>query len=281
MANSVVDAGTYIGDPVVDYVKPQQMLETIVETGASKKDLSAGNIFVRGMLGGGFLAFPTSMAFWGVAQGLPPIVAALIFPFGFIIINMIQVDLLTGYFALIPVAFIHRRMTFGEVLRVWFWVWLGNLAGSVLYAVMLWDALTITGMTADSTGIAKVVIKVAEAKSLHYAQFGAAGWLAAMVKGMLCNWMVTLGTVVPFTARSVVGKAITTFVPIYMFFSMAWEHLVVNMFVFPAAMLFGGPISMYDWWIVNEIPVTIGNFLGGFLFTGAAISFLYYARPKR
>ena len=144
---------------------------------------------------------------------------------------------------------------------------------------MLWDALTLTGATADTTGLSKVLITVASAKSLHYEQFGMAGALAALVKGMLCNWMVTLGVVVPYSARSVIGKAIATFVPIYMFFSMAWEHMVVNMFIFPAAMLLGGPISMYDFWIANEIPVTIGNFLGGFLFTGAAISWVYYTKP--
>ena len=68
-----------------------------------------------------------------------------------------------------------------------------------------------------------------------------AGAFAALVKAMLCNWMVTLGVVLPFTARSVIGKAIATFVPIYMFFAMGYEHMVVNQFIIPTAMLFGCP----------------------------------------
>jgi formate transporter len=60
------------------------------------------------------------------------------------------------------------------------------------------------------------------------AQFGIAGAWAAVVKGMLCNWMVTVGVVLPYAARSVIGKAIATWVPIYMFFAMGYEHMVVN-----------------------------------------------------
>ena len=75
-----------------------------------------------------------------------------------------------------------------------------------------------------------------------------------------------------------IGKAIATFVPIYMFFAMGYEHMVVNQFIIPTAMMFGAPISQYDFWVGNQVPVTIGNFLGGFLFTGAALGWLFYTR---
>jgi formate/nitrite transporter len=272
------DHGTYVGTPVVDYVRGPQVVQTMIEAGASKKDLSAGEIFVRGMFGGAFLGFGTSLAFLAVAQGIPPIVAALIFPVGFICITLLGVDLITGYFALVPLAFIHRRMTFGELLRAWFWVWLGNLAGGVLYAGMLWAGFTLTGRAPDGTGLGAVVTKIGLFKTVHYEQFGTAGAFAAFVKGMLCNWMVTLGVVLPMASRSVIGKVVATYVPIFMFFGMGYEHMVVNMFIIPAAMFFGAPISMSDFWVGNELPVTIGNFAGGFLFTGAALGWLYRTR---
>jgi hypothetical protein len=70
MVDYVTDAGTYVGDPVTDYVKAPQMVQTMIETGASKKDLSAGQIFVRGMYGGALLAFATAISFWATAQAL-------------------------------------------------------------------------------------------------------------------------------------------------------------------------------------------------------------------
>ena len=199
--------GTYVGEPVVDYVRPQQLVQTMIETGASKKDLPPGQIFVRGMYGGALLAYATSISFFAIAQGVPSVIAGLLFPTGFIIINTLGVDLITGYFALVPLAFIHRRMTFGQLLRAWWWVWLGNLAGSVLYDLMIWTSLTLTGATADTTGLSAVIIKIGTLKTTHYEEFGMAGAFAALVKGMLCNWMVTLG-VVHVRLPLDVGKAI-------------------------------------------------------------------------
>jgi formate transporter len=72
-----------------------------------------------------------------------------------------------------------------------------------------------------------------------------------------------------------------TFVPIYMFFGMGYEHMVVNQFIIPTAMLFGAPISQYDFWVGNQVPVTIGNFLGGFLFTAAALGYVFYTKPGK
>jgi len=274
-----VDAGTYVGDPVVDYVRAPQLVQTMIEGGASKKDLPAGQIFVRGMFGGALLAYATGIAFYAAAQGVPPVIAGLLFPVGFIIINLIGFDLITGYFALVPLAVIHRRMTFGDLLRTWFWVWFGCLAGSLVYDAMLWTSFTLTGETGDTTGVLSAyIIKIATAKTLKYEEFGMAGAFAALVKGMLCNWMVTMGVVLPYAARSAIGKVFATFVPIYMFFAMGYEHMVVNQFIIPTAMMFGAPISQYDFWVGNQLPVTIGNFLGGFLFTGVALGWLFYTR---
>ncbi len=158
------------------------------------------------------------------------------------------------------------------------WVFVANLIGSVIYALILWAALTMVGKAPDASGIGAVLVKVGSSKTLHYELFGAAGIFTAFLKGVLCNWFVTLGVILPMTTRSVIGKAIATFVPIYLFFGMGWEHLVVNMFIMPSAMLFGAPIGLGDWWFWNEIPVTIGNFFGGFVFTGAAVGWIYRAK---
>ena len=274
-----VEAGTYVGEPVVDYVRAPQMVHTMIEAGASKKDLSSANIFIRGMFGGALLAYATGISFYAAAQGVPPVIAGLLFPVGFIIINLIGFDLITGYFALVPLAVIHQRMTLAQLVRTWFWVWLGCLVGSLVYDAMVWTSFTLTGTTGDTTGVLSAyIIKIATAKTLKYEEFGMAGAFAALVKGMLCNWMVTLGVVLPFTARSAIGKVFATFVPIYMFFAMGYEHMVVNQFIIPTAMMFGAPISQYDFWVGNQLPVTIGNFLGGFLFTGAALGWVFYTR---
>jgi formate/nitrite transporter FocA (FNT family) len=51
------------------------------------------------------------------------------------------------------------------------------------------------------------------------------------------------------------------------------------MFVIPTGMLMGAKVSLYQWWVWNQIPVTLGNILGGFLFTGLALYATY--KPAR
>ncbi len=268
------DAGT----PVLDYIKPIELVRAMIDAGAYKAALPPQHMFVRGMYGGGLLAFATSIAFGATQQTKLPIVGGLIFPVGFAIITLLGLEVITGSFALVPLAFVEKRISFTRLLVAFFWVYLGNLAGSVLYAAMLWVALTTSGQVPDTTGLAAFLIKTGHAKSTHYVEFGSFGFFTAFVKAMLCNWMVTLGVVLPMASRSAVGKVLANYVPIMMFFSLGYEHCVVNMFIMPAAMMFGANISMSDWWVGNELPVTLGNLVGGFLFTGAALGWTYRTR---
>jgi len=68
-----------------------------------------------------------------------------------------------------------------------------------------------------------------------------------------------------------VGKIAATWLPIFTFFALGFEHTVVNMFIIPTGMLLGAKVSVYEWWVWNQIPVTLGNFVGGFVFTGLAL----------
>ncbi len=113
--------------------------------------------------------------------------------------------------------------------------------------------------------------QLAEKKTLAYMAIGASGWNTALVKGILCNWMVTVGTMLAFVSRSTVGKIAAMWLPIMIFFALGYEHSIVNMFVIPIGMFLGAPISMADWWFWNQIPVTIGNIVGGAVFTGLAL----------
>ncbi len=51
------------------------------------------------------------------------------------------------------------------------------------------------------------------------------------------------------------------------------------MFVIPAGMLLGARVSLGDWWMWNQIPVTLGNIAGGMLFTGLALHLTHAKVP--
>jgi formate/nitrite transporter FocA (FNT family) len=73
------------------------------------------------------------------------------------------------------------------------------------------------------------------------------------------------------TSASTIGKIATAWMPMLIFFGQGFEHSVVNMFVIPTGMLMGAKVTVAQWWLWNQIPVTLGNLVGGFLFTGLAI----------
>jgi formate/nitrite transporter FocA (FNT family) len=82
------------------------------------------------------------------------------------------------------------------------------------------------------------------------------------------------------TSTSTIGKIAAMWLPIVTFFAQGFEHSVVNMFVIPAGMAFGADVSFSDWWLWNQIPVTLGNIAGGLLFTGMALYLTYGKRAE-
>jgi formate transporter len=85
--------------------------------------------------------------------------------------------------------------------------------------------------------------------------------------------------VMAMTTSSTIGKIVATWMPIFMFFALGFEHAVVNMFIIPTGMLLGAKVSVLQWWVWNQIPVTLGNFVGGFVFTGLALYSTF--RPRQ
>ncbi len=261
----------------MDYVQPADVACAMVETGRRKLALVPSDILIRSMLSGAILGIATSLALTGAVQTGQPFVGALVFPVGIGIIVLLGLELITGSFALVPLPWLDREASAGAVLANWGWVFIGNLIGALAYGALLAVVLTNMG-TAPPTGVAARIVQIAEAKTLAYSAIGFAGMVTAFVKAMLCNWMVCLALVLAMTTTSTVGKLAALWMPIFMFFAQGFEHSVVNMFIIPTGMMMGAKVTVGQWWLWNQIPVTLGNLVGGFTFTGLAIYMTY--KPK-
>jgi len=247
------------------YIKPDTVVETMIQAGANKAKLGAKDLLIRGILSGALLGFATTLAFTGTAQTGAGIVGALIFPVGFVMIVLLGLELVTGNFALVPLGVMDGKIKMANLWFNWGWVFLGNLIGGILYAILFAKTLT------PAAPLTKMLISVSETKTLGYAKLGYDGLVSAFVKAILCNWMVTMGVVMSLTSQSTIGKIVAMWLPILTFFAQGFEHSVVNMFVIPAGMILGAQVSFADWWLWNQIPVTLGNVFGGFVFTGLAL----------
>jgi formate transporter len=254
----------------MDYVKPADVAAAMVNAGRTKLALTPVDLVIRGGLAGGILAAATSLAITAAVQTGQPLVGALVFPVGLILIVLLGLDLVTGSFGLLPLPWIENDADAKSMLANWGWVFLGNLIGSVVYGALLAIALTNFGATAPA-GVAEKIVAIAQAKTTGYEALGYAGMITVFVKAILCNWMVCLAIVAAMTTSSTIGKIACAYMPIFIFFAQGFEHSVVNMFIIPTGMMMGAKVTVGQWWLWNQIPVTLGNLLGGFIFTGLAL----------
>ena len=83
----------------MDYVKPNQVMDDMIEAGAAKARLRTSQMIIRGMLSGAILACATTLLPASDQTNIP-VVGALLFPVGFVMIVLLGLELVTGSFAL-------------------------------------------------------------------------------------------------------------------------------------------------------------------------------------
>jgi formate/nitrite transporter len=262
----------------MDYAKPTEVAAAMVASGRYKLTLAPRDLMIRGVLSGAILGVATSLAVTASVSTGQAMVGAIIFPVGLVMIVLLGLELITGSFALLPLPWLDREASGAGVLANWGWVFVANLIGSVIYGVLLAIALTDMGAI-EPAGVALRIVQIAEAKTMGYAAFGFAGWVTVFVKAILCNWLVCLAVVLAMSTTSTIGKIAAAWMPVFVFFAQGFEHSVVNMFLIPTGMMLGAKVTVADWWLWNQIPVTLGNLVGGFTFTGLAIYMTYKPRP--
>jgi formate/nitrite transporter len=258
----------------VDYVPPLELTSAMLDSGIKKAKLGVFDMLVRGALAGAFVGLGISVD--AAAGGLSGngLVGALLFPFCFILITLLSLEFFTGNCALLPFAAFAGRVSLGQVLRNWVFVYIGHLIGALTYG-FLYAAVSTKFFTEAPDAVGAKVMAIGLAKVIPYVHAGAAGWWTALVKGIFATWMVSLGAVLALVSRSVIGKVVAAWLPIMAFVVMGFEHCVVSMFAIPTAIMLGAPITVSQWLVWNQIPVTIGNIIGGMICTGLALYVTY------
>jgi formate/nitrite transporter len=263
---------------IMSYLEPTEFVTKMVDAGEAKVYMSTQDTLIRAFMAGATLALAAIFAITVAVKTGSPLLGAVLFPVGFIMLYLMKFDLLTGVFTLVPLAWLDKRpgVTVNQVLRNWGLVFLGNFAGALTVAFMMSFILTV-GYNTDGGIIAEKVGKIGEARTLGYKMHGVGGWITIFIRGMLCNWMVSMGVVGAMISTSATGKMLAMWMPIMLFFFMGFEHSIVNMFLFPFSMIMGGGFTIMDYLIWNELPTVLGNMIGGFVFVGLP---LYYTHVR-
>lgn len=261
----------------MSYLSPKEFVTKMVDSGESKLTMSLRDTLIRSYMAGAILALAAVFAVTVATQTGVPLLGALLFPVGFCMLYLMGFDLLTGVFMLTPLALLDKRsgVTVNKILRNWGWVFLGNFAGALTVAVIMAFVFT-SGFNTPAGPVGDKIAHIGEARTLGYAEYGISGWFTIFLRGVLCNWMVSMGVVGAMVSSSVSGKVIAMWMPIMLFFFMGFEHSVVNMFLFPFGLIMGGNFSVMDYLVWNEIPTALGNLVGGITFTGLTLYATHY-----
>ena len=266
---------------------PSEIAAKAITIGENKANLSCINQFLPGILAGAFIAFgaeASSMATHTIeAANIAKFIGGLIFPAGLILVLITGAELFTGN-SLMIISLAERKITLTKLLRSWLIVYIGNLAGSVLIALLInWSGqLDINSGLLGACTIKTAVNKI----SLDFSR--------AFVMGILCNWLVCLAVWMSFGADDFTGKVLAAFFPIWVFVASGFEHSIANMYYISAGIfakcnlsyvnkalesgLSQSAINNLSWASMfgnNLLPVTLGNIIGGALFVGLAYWFIY------
>lgn len=253
-------------------LSPAETVDAYAAAGAKKCALSPLRTFLLAILAGALIALAgaatNTAAHSAGSVGAVRLICGLIFPFGLGIVVLTGTELFTGN-CLIAISVLEKKATVAGMLKNWFLVYLGNFVGSVAVAA----TCAYTGQLDYSSGaLAVFTMKLAAGKCAL--PFG-----SALVMGIACNVLVCLGVLCAMTAKDTTGKILGAYIPVTLFVLCGFEHSVANMFYIPAGLLAktvpayaalaaeaGLDLSALTWGnflLVNLVPVTLGNIIGG------------------
>lgn len=272
---------------------PPQIVAANMNAAKGKTELPLLRLILLGIFAGMFIAggaSSSSLAMHAISNvGLARLVAGAIFPVGLMMIVLVGGELFTGD-CLMIMGCIHGKFSVGSMVKVLVVVFLSNLIGSVLFALLV----SLSGQYNYTNGLlGAFTIKVAMGKvNLSFA--------SAFISGILCNVFVCIAVLMAGAAKDISGKILAIFFPILAFVVSGYEHCVANMYYIPAGIFAASNetyvnLAMAEYgytavqlealnWVSfltkNLIPVTLGNIVGGMLFVGLPL-YLIHARKLK
>jgi formate/nitrite transporter len=268
---------------------PKEVAQNYIATGVAKINQSPAKMFVLAILAGMFVAVAGvgSTIAGAISSPLSKLLSAAVFPAGLAMVLIAGSELFTGNnLLIIPV--LERQAKISGMLKNWFFVYIGNLVGGVLIAALAVYSGTFNVLN-NAAGTA--VISTAIAKT-------SLGFGTALLKGVLCNFLVCIAVWISFAAKDVVGKVAGLYLPIMLFVLSGYEHSVANMYYIAAGKFavnskfytsylvnlntenFGN-LTWTNMFIKNLLPVTIGNIIGGLALVGVAYWFVYLRKSAK
>ncbi|CAM2925035.1 formate/nitrite transporter family protein [Paenibacillus sediminis] len=258
------------------FYKPQEIAQITVETGIKKAQNPLLTMIILGFLAGAFIAIGFLVDIRVIAQtpkewgSFASFLGAAVFPVGLILVVLAGGELLTGNMMTVTLASMNGKVSIKDWLINLIIITICNFIGALFVAYFFGH---VVGLTEQGPYLAKTVQMAGHKLDDSFLQ--------ALLSGIGCNWLVALALWLSYGADNMSGKIMAIWFPIMTFVAIGFQHVVANMFLIPAA-IFAGHYTWGDY-LMNFIPVWIGNFIGGAVFVAAAYygSYMYPERKEQ
>nr|WP_027871974.1 formate/nitrite transporter family protein [[Eubacterium] cellulosolvens] len=253
-----------------------ETIDGYIEGAVAKTKNPLWKVILLGIMAGFFIgagAAISNVAMHSITSvGVARLVAGCTFPIGLMLIVFLGGELFTGD-CMIAMACLRGKVKVTKMIGMLILVWITNLVGGLLMALMI----ASSGQLAYSNNLlGAFTIKLAVGKA--GISFG-----TGVCSGILCNIFVCAAVLMAAMAKDMAGKVMGIFFPIMSFVIGGFEHCVANMYYIPAGIfaagnatyadvaakefgITGDQLASLNWgtfFLNNELPVTIGNIIGG------------------
>ena len=217
----------------------------------------------------------------GMPYGMSKLVGGIAFSTGLMLVVLCGAELFTSS-TLLLMGKATGKLKLRNIVKNWGLVYVGNFIGSILFALLIFGGGVWEGGHGQ-VGLSSLYI--AKAKLGH-------GFMQDVILGLLCNLLVCLCYWMTLSARTAAGKMMACILPVAAFVVAGFEHSVANMYLLPMGYMIKSMAGPEFWQaigysaadfdvinlsniVMNLVPVTIGNILGGGVMVGLSKCFVY------
>jgi formate/nitrite transporter len=205
----------------------------------------------------------------GFNGGLNKYLTALSFSVALVLIYFSNSELLTSNFMYFTVGQYYDKVKWADALKIWTVCLVGNLAGSLFIAALVWSC----GMLSE--GFLDNLMHTVEAKTIQ-----SDAW-KIFIKAIFANYFINISVIVAMQVKEGLAKIVVLLMGVTIFAYMGFEHVIANSALFIMA-LFERPADLSLLHVGKNFFLSlIGNYVGGGLVVGLFYAYLNDHRGDR
>lgn len=265
--------GKKIDRPGRQFYIPSQIVDEFGEKGRDHLNKPFRAQFLLALTAGSFMTFGAVFSILlavGVeTKGLYHLLSGLGFAAGYSMVFISGAVLFTEVNVLLPSYLFNKQgLMSRNIYKFWLSSYVGNILGAFMVAVLIYMSGSLS--TTFNTELSMYLDH-----KMKFLDHGWKGWFQILISGVLANWLIGMAAFLTTAARDITGKILGTMLPVILFVAGNFQHSAANMGYFSMGFLISDQYTWYEYILLNLLPASIGNLIGGGILVSLLFSYAY------